>query len=202
MKRAAFFLLSVLVLTAGCHQAGQKAGSGSDEQPSQVILLNAKRFPSSLTGIWENEENGWILRIESDGRVSKIRHTIGRVALKAGEITTFPLINNGSARVEPGPWYSQYDGIGDMVTIEINIKEFIYNIGGGNIVQGSSRDVFIGTPPLKNDQTWTVQWISYPEFVASTGDRQFLDYKLPFEQGDEDKGEIIFKRVSASETAK
>ncbi|MEJ5259787.1 MAG: hypothetical protein WHS88_06315 [Anaerohalosphaeraceae bacterium] len=169
--------------------------SSSDETSvSQVLLINAKKFPSEAAGVWINEDYGWILRIEKDGRLSKIRHTIGRAALKTGETTSVPLINNGHAVIEPGPWYVQYDGKIQTVTIEINIRNFFYDIGGGNVVKGSSRDVFMGPLPQKGEDRWVLNWLSFPEYIASTGDKEFLDYKLPFEPGDEDKGEIVFQR--------
>jgi len=200
MKRTVPLAFAACFLLAGCHRSVQNAAApsspGDDSQPtSRVILIGAAKFPASLAGVWENEEHGWILRIEKDGTVSKIRHTIGRADIQAGRTAAFPLINDGFAAVKPGPWYTQYDAAANLVTIEINIEEFVYHLGTGDVVRGSSRDLFIGQPPAKGQQTWTVQWISFPEFIASTGDQKYLDYKLPIDPGDEDKGEITFKKV-------
>jgi len=186
------------VCLLGCSdelKTGKESNSAFSATTDGVILIDAQKFPAVAAGVWENEEYGWIFRIEKDGRLSKIRHTIGRAALKADETASFPLINNGMAIIEPGPWCVQYDGKNGFITIEINIKRFYYDLGGGNVVKGSSRDVFMGSLPKKGEDRWVLSWLSFPEYIASTGDRRFLDYQLPVESGDEDKGEVVFTKI-------
>lgn len=186
-------LLSVSFL-AGCQETKQTA---SKQEPMQVILVDTDTFPEEMVGIWSNEEHGWVLKFEKDGSIKKIRHTIGRANLVAGERFTFPLIDGGTGVIDPGPWYMQYNAKGRGVVVEITLKSFKYELGG-NTISGSSRDIFAGTLPEKGDTTWAVEWISYPDYVASTADASYSDYELPFYEGTEDRGEIVFTKVDLS----
>ncbi len=193
-----FILMVISVLfIVGCQESSQTQPQETvtgDPNTAQVILLNSDEFPKQLVGIWLNEEHGWIMRIEEDGRLYKLRHTIGRANLIAGQILTFPLVGGGEGIIEPGPWQVQYNGRTNEVIIDIALKHFNYDMVGEGVISGSSRDIFIGTLPDEGETTWTVQWIGHPEYVASTDDKTYTDYQLPFEAGDEDKGEIIFEK--------
>ncbi len=105
-----FILMVISVLfIVGCQESSQTQPQrivSGEPNTAQVILLNCKTFPQKMVGIWLNEENGWILRIEENGRLSKIRHTIGRADLAAGKTSTFPLVGGKSGTIEPGPWMS------------------------------------------------------------------------------------------------
>lgn len=177
-------LSAVCLFTIGC-QPGNT---------SQDTLIE-DTFPAQMVGVWANEQHGWILRIEEDGRLSKLRHTIGRVDLAAGQRAEFPLIDDGKGFMQPGPWQVEYLAeTGDLV-IDISLEGFEYILPYQGVISGSSRDIFIGKLPNIGEKTWTAQWISKPDFVASTEDKTYTDYKLPFKAGDEDKGEIIFEKV-------
>lgn len=190
-----FICIGLVSIMTGC-QKDQKTDRDAAVDPNvnRVLLIDADRFPESMKGIWQNSEFGWILKIDERGYLTKIQHHIGRAKLIAGQITTIPLVNNGQAIIEPGPWFVQYDGKSQNVSIEITLKNFVYNIGADQ-VRGSSRDVFIGKVPQKGQTTWTAQWITFPKYVASTADRTYTNYELPFEEGSEDQGEIIFEKV-------
>lgn len=189
-------LIVVCLFTTGCQPGNSSAELVTgDPNASQVILLNTNTFPKDMAGVWINEHHGWILRFEEDGRLSKIRHTIGRADLTAGQTSTFPLIDGGDGFIEPGPWTVQYNDKTRELVVDIILKNFKYNLVAVGFVGGSSRDIFMGSLPEKGETTWTAQWISRPEYVASTADKTYTDYELPFEAGDEDKGEIIFEKL-------
>ena len=191
-------LIGIILISmlSGCQESRKsQMGTVVDPNVSQVALVNASVFPKEMVGIWQNKENGWIFRIEKSGRIFKVQHTIGRAELRAGEISTFPLANNGKGIIKPGSWYVQYNGETQTVAIEITLERFQYNLGYGDMVSGSSRDIFIGELPEKGQTIWKAQWLSYPKYVASTGDKQYTNYTLPFEAGDEDKGEIVFEKI-------
>lgn len=188
-------ILLALCLLAGCQegQTTQQQPAVSDPNASQVILIETDTFPAYMSGVWQNKDFGWILKIEENGRLSKVRHTIGRANLTAGQVSTFPLVNNGQGVIEPGPWYIQYIATANELTVEIALKNFKYDLGG-DVIEGSSRDIFMGPLPNQGETFWYADWISYPEFIATTEDKTYIDHELPFEAGDEVKGEIIFEK--------
>jgi hypothetical protein len=195
MKISSFFSAFFLLALTGCQQKQQEQHSlMADPNATRVILVASKQFPESMKGVWQNKDSGWILKIDENGCLTKIQHYIGRSKLIAGQTATIPLINNGQAVIEPGPWLIQYDGENRNVVIEITLKSFLYDVGGDQ-VKGSSRDIFIGKVPEKGESVWKAQWLSYPQYVASTSDRKYVDYILPFEEGSEDQGEIIFEKI-------
>ncbi|HOQ05486.1 MAG TPA: hypothetical protein PKY88_09770 [Anaerohalosphaeraceae bacterium] len=190
-----FLCIAFFSILAGCQKGHQKQQPISfDPNATQVVLIDADRFPESMKGIWQNEELGWIFKIDERGYLTRLQHHIGRAKLVAGKTTTIPLINNGQAILEPGPWLVQYDGKTQTVSIEITLKNFLYDVGGDQ-VKGSSRDVFIGKVPQEGQTTWTAQWITFPKYVASTADKSYVNYELPFEEGSEDQGDIVFEKV-------
>jgi hypothetical protein len=185
-----FISLIGLVMLVGCQSEQQNL----NDPNSRVILMEAKTFPKEFTGIWYNKQNGWTLKIEENGRLSEIIHTVGRPVVVAGQTSTFPLQAGGQAVVEPGLWFVQYNGTKRELAVEVTLTRFEYVIGG-NTVSGSTRDIFIGTLPAKGDTIWRADWLSFPEYVASTADKTYQDYHLPIEEGQEDMGEIIFEKV-------
>lgn len=179
-------VLGLLVLGGGCQPAG-----GSK---SSVLLVDADRFPEHLAGVWRNQSHGWILMFDEDGRLSKMTHTTGRVNLRAGQAVTFPLKEGGTGQVVPGPWLVQYDGRTNELAVEVTLESFSYKIQG-NVVRGSSKDIFMGEAPGPDQRVWQAQWISFPKFIATTADKSYEDYELPIEAGQEDMGVIEFEKV-------
>jgi len=194
-----FFILcfSFLILSVtGCQPSEQSQQIGvNNPNSTQVILIGTDIFPLEMVGIWHNEQFGWLLRFDNDGRITKLRHTIGRANLAAGEISTFPLIDGGQGVIEPGLWQVEYLAETDEVVVDILLSSFEYDIPHQGIISGSSRDIFISTVPKAGETTWTAHWISKPEYTASTEDEAYQNYKLPFKAGDEDKGEIVFEKI-------
>ena len=196
MKTIIISLFSSMLLLAGCQSSpDRQTSSVSDPNATKLILIGTHHFPQEMEGIWQNQQFGWMFKIDDTGHLTKIRHTIGRVYIEAGQEVQFPLLTKGKAQFEPGPWYVQYDAKTKTIEIEINIKHFEYNIAEGETVKGSSKDIFTGKLPTKGGKTWRADWLSFPKYVASTADEQYKNYKLPFEEGDEEKGEIVFEKV-------
>jgi hypothetical protein len=191
-------LLSIIFIglaaVSGCQETDKTT---STPEPMEVFLDGTGTFPQQMVGIWENESHGWIIRFEKDGHIRKIRHTVGRANLIAGEKSTFPLIRGGEGIIEPGLWTLQYNAIDRELTVEISLDKFSYKIDN-NLVTGSSIDVFIGKIPEAGETEWRPEWISHPLYVASTADKVYQDYELPFEEGDEYQGEIVFKKVDTA----
>ncbi len=203
MRNLIYSLLVFSVFLAGCQKEEISPQSeGFDPNITKTILAGTSLFPDEMKGVWRNEEHGWMFKIDENGYLTKVRHIIGQADLAAGQTTTIPLVNNGKATLIPGPWYIQYNGETKNIVIEITLEHFEYNLGSGNMVSGSSRDLFMGMPPEHGQTTWKAEWISFPEFVASTGDQTYQDYKLPFYEGTEEQGEIVFEKLDLEELKK
>lgn len=188
-------LITAVCLFSGC-QSDQKArrAVAGDPNTSQAILVGTDTFPQQMVGVWINEEHGWIMRLEEDGRLTKLRHTIGRRDLAAGQRSEFPLVGGGKGFMQPGPWAVEYNKNTNEVVVDVSLDSFEYDIAGQGVISGASRDIFIGRLPERDENIWTAQWISKPDYMASTEDKTYQDYTLPFDAGDEDKGEIVFEK--------
>lgn len=189
MGKILLTLFSFIIL-AGC-QNGQQV---LNDPNSRVILIEAKEFPKEFSGIWYHKQSGWTLKFEKNGRLGEVIHTIGRSVVEAGQTSTFPLKAGGQAIVEPGQWIVQYNGKNSELMVEITLTRIDYEIAG-NTISGSSRDIFIGTLPNKGDTIWKADWLSFPDFIASTADKTYQDYHLPIDEGQEEMGEIVFEKV-------
>jgi len=184
----------LLAASLGCQkQAVKNTQVAIDPNAIQVVLVEAEAFPQEMVGSWYNEQYGWILKFEQDGRLLDITHTIGWQDVSAGNTGNIPLKENGTAVFEPGPWLVRYNGTTREVAVEITLKSFNYTIGG-NIITGSSRDILIGTLPSPGETVWRANWVSFPEYIITTADKTYKDYRLPVENEDEDRGEIVFEK--------
>jgi hypothetical protein len=182
-------VVCVILGVLGCQPAQQK-----DIPNSTVALIGAKQFPAHMVGVWTDASYGWGFKFEADGRVSRLTHTIGRVQLRAGQTATIPLVEEGSGEVVPGPWHVEYNGEDGELAVEIVLDSFSYKVMG-NWIRGSSRDLFMGPLPQPGETTWRAQWINYPKYIATTASGQYENYELPYEEGMEDKGEVVFTKL-------
>jgi len=195
MKLSFSILFVLTIFMTGCQGP---VDNNIDDEFEKVTLKGTNSFPEQMVGIWEEKSQGWIIKFEKDGSIKKLRHTIGRIKLIDGQKTTFPLIDDGEGFMDPGPWKVIYTNKDRFLTVEIAITGFKYNIPGTGIISGSSVDLFMGEIPVKGGNEWRVDWISVPEFVASTADKKFQNYKLPSDPGDEIKGELVFEKLELS----
>ena len=179
-----------LIVLAGCQTRYRQVS----DLNSDIILIGASSFPREMVGVWYNKEYGWKLKFERDGHLSEIIHTIGRQEVVAGQATTFPLIEGGTGVIVPGPWQVQYNGKTRELAVEVNLDSFKYNINN-NEVRGSSKDLFVGVLSSKEGNIWRTDWVSLPEYIATTADVSYVDYQVPIGLGQEDKGVIVFEKV-------
>jgi hypothetical protein len=186
--RVGLLVVGVFLGVSGCQPAQQK-----DFPNSTVALIGAKEFPAHMVGVWTDDSSRWGFKFEADGRISRLTHTIG-TKLRGGEKATFPLIEGGMGEAVPGPWHVEYNGENGELAVEIVLDSFSYEVGG-NWIRGSSRDIFMGPLPQPGETTWRAQWISYPKFIATTASGKYEDYELPYEEGMEDKGEVVFTKL-------
>lgn len=190
----------LLAASLGCHkQTAKTTQAPVDPNVRPVVLVAAAAFPKEMVGVWENKEHGWILKFEEDGRLSKIRHTVGRMDVTAGKKAEFPLVRGGEGTMDPGPWQVEYNGLTGELIVEIILNGFSYSVDG-HLITGSSRDLFTGTAPKAGENVWRAMWINFPNFVATTADKQYENYELPFDEGMEDQGIIEFEKISLNES--
>lgn len=187
--------LLALCLFAGCQDSQQTQQPVSESNVSKVFIPEGTTFPKQMAGVWYDKKDGWILRIEEDGRLSKLRHTIGRRDLAAGQRSEFPLIEGGKGFMQPGPWHVEYFPATGEIVIESSLVSFEFDVPGQGVISGSARDIFIGKVPQPGETVWKALWISNPDYVATTEDKTYEDYKLPTGPNDEDRGEIVFEKI-------
>ncbi len=190
--------LLAICLFAGCQESQQTEQSSGAANASTVIIPEGATFPKQMIGVWEDKTDGWIMRIEEDGRLSKLRHTIGRRNLVAGQRSEFPLVDDGKGFMQPGPWQVEYIAETDEIAIDTSLVSFEFDVPSQGVISGSARDTFIGKVPQPGETVWKALWLSNPDFVATTTDKAYEDHKLPMGPNDEDRGEIVFEKVDLS----
>jgi hypothetical protein len=95
---------------------------------------------------------------------------------------------------EPGPWTVQYSQEKRELLVEIAIDHFRVELGD-NVVQGQTRDFFVGSVSEDN-QMWWADLFSFPEYIADT--EKHPNYKLPFDPNDNPRDSLIFEKVTGS----
>lgn len=156
-----------------------------------VTIEDGTPFPEYLVGTWRQDD-----KIErefvftSDGRLESIVFGLGLVRLQPGEILHLPLKNGGKGVYVPGKWDVTYDNKSRQLGIQITIDSFKMQVGQ-QIIEGKTTELFIGT--ISEDGTcWTADYISYPEYYATTEDG--LKHRLM--DGEEMMEEtIVFKKI-------
>lgn len=189
MKHLAKLLGCIIILAvlAGC----QNIAGNNAEKAVDVFVEGGGQFPEFLVGQWKEERTGWEFVFESDGSISSAVHTIGRVKLKPGQTTEVPMIENGKGVFEPDLWIVQYFPERNELLVEITLKHFRAQ-KGEQIVEGSSRDIFIG-PIAKDKQQWTTEWFAFPEYIVSTD--TYDNYALPVDYDENPQTTLIFEKV-------
>jgi len=190
MKR--LFALSIyglsLLTLSGCQN------STRNESHVEVIIDGDGQFPAFLAGRWKADTGGWEIVFEPDGMISSAVVSLGRVRLKPGQVTTIPMKLGGQGVFEPGQWTVQYSQARRELIVEIAIEHFRVELGD-SVVQGQTRDFFIG-PVSVDDQLWWADWFTFPEYIADT--KKYPNYKLPFDPNDNPRESLTFRKVTKS----
>jgi hypothetical protein len=153
----------LVVLIGGCNRPlHEPAGD------VKVIVEGGGPFPRSLAGRWQASQQGWEFEFEPDGRIAAAILSLGRVRVVPGRTTTMPTKSGHQAVFTPGPWTVHYMPSTRELTVEI-VMDHVRVEMGGNILEGSSTDTFVG-PVAASNRTWPVQWTTFTRYVAHTPD--------------------------------
>ena len=186
------FLLSIcvfFVLLSGSCQNPVAGKSGVE-----VIIDGDGQFPQFLVGTWRADKRGLEITFEPDGKISSAVISLGRVRMEPGQATTTQMVLGGKGIFEPGKWTVQYSQARRELGVDITVKHFRVELGD-SIVQGSTRDFFIGTVS-PDGQLWWAERYKFPEYVVDT--EKNPNFKLPFDP-DENSGEsLVFQKVIES----
>jgi len=147
------------LLAGGCHgPLENRAG------PVEVIVEGNNSFPSDMAGRWKADEDGWELVFASDGRIVSAVIGLGRVPIIPGRTATVPTKGGGEGIFTPGPWTVHYAAGSGQLTVKI-VMDHVRVEMGGNIIEGSSTDVFAGPiDPAKG--TWQTQWTAFTRYTG------------------------------------
>jgi len=172
----------ILSVVAGCRQVGRDV---------EVIVEGGGQFPEFLVGTWRADTDGWEFVFDADGRISSAVISLGRIRLKPGGVTTVPMREGSKGVFKPGEWMVYYIPDGRDLTVNISLKHFSAELGGG-ILEGRSKDVFFG-PISEDGRVWEAAWTSFPDYTAHTPERS--NYKLPTDLVYGMSKHLIFKKV-------
>lgn len=151
------------ILPGGC---GRPQSSHADG--AKVIVEGGGEFPGPLAGPWKAQQHGWEFAFEPDGRISSAIISLGRARVVPGQTTTVPTRSGDQGVFTPGPWTVHYVPGSRELTVRITMDHVRVEMAG-NIVEGSSTDVFVG-PVDPAGQTWRTQWTTFTQYVARTAD--------------------------------
>lgn len=161
----------------------------------EVIIDGDEQFPEYLVGRWKADKGGWEIVFEPDGKISSVVVSLGRVRIKPGEITKTQMVLGGEGFFKPGKWTVQYSQERRELVVEIVIEHFRVELGD-NVVQGKTRDYFIGSVSA-DGQLWWADRYKFPEYVVDT--KKHPNLKLPFDPNDSSRESLIFQKVVNSQ---
>ncbi len=175
-------------LPGGCQS------SGPSKSGVEVIIDGNGEFPEFLVGTWQADKGGWEIVFEPDGKISSAVVSLGRVRMKPGEVTNTQMVLGGEGLFRPGRWTVQYTQERRELVVEIAIEHFRVELGD-NVVQGKTRDIFVGSVST-DGQLWWADRYKFPEYVVDT--KKYPNYKLPFDPNDSSRESLIFQKVITS----
>jgi hypothetical protein len=178
------------MLLGGC---GRPIGRPAD--PVTVAVEGPGAFPVSLAGRWLANQHGWELEFEPNGRIAAAVISLGRVRVIPGTTTTMPTKSGDDAVFTPGLWTVHYAPDTQELTVRITMSHVRVEMGG-NVVEGSSTDTFVG-PIDAAAGTWQTQWTTFPRYVAHTPDRASFDLTVDPNQGE--TRSLTFRRAPAGQ---
>ena len=168
-------------------------GCGEEQKQHAANKVNEspRVFPVFLAGTWDGDMEDWQIVIDANGHAAKARIPIGRVEITPGKLTRVPMKAGGEGDFESGQWLVQYDPGTKEMMVEINLKHFKARMGK-SIVEGSSRDIFVG-PVDPNGMLWQADWVSEPHYFASTDKQKKIS--LVVDPNEYYRGRVIFRKV-------
>ncbi|NQT04011.1 MAG: hypothetical protein HQ580_18440 [Planctomycetes bacterium] len=176
-------------LPGGCQSSvGSKSGV-------EVIIDGDGRFPEILAGRWKADKGGWEIVFEPDGKISSVVVSLGGVRMKPGQVTTTQMVLGGEGLFKPGKWTVQYSKERRELIVEIAIEHFRVELGD-NVVQGKTRDYFVGSVSA-DGRLWWADRYKFPEYVVDT--KKHPNYKLPFDPNDSPRESLVFQKVINSQ---
>jgi hypothetical protein len=161
----------------------------------EVIIDGDGRFPEFLVGKWQADKGGWEVVFEPDGKISSAVVSLGRVRMEPGRVTTTQMVLGGEGLFEPGKWIVQYFQDRRELIVEIAIEHFRVELGE-NVVQGKTRDFFIGSVS-SDGRLWWADRYNFPEYIVDT--KKHPNYKLPFDPNDSPRESLVFQKVITSQ---
>jgi hypothetical protein len=160
----------------------------------QVFIDGDGEFPEFLVGTWRADEKGLEIVFEPDGKISSAVVSLGRVRMKPGRATTTQMVLGGKGIFTPGQWTVQYSKDKRELGVDIIIESFRVELGD-SIVQGKTRDFFIG-PVSSDGQSWWAERYKFPEYIVDT--KKNPNYKLPFDPNQDPGESVVFRKVIES----
>jgi hypothetical protein len=196
MKKTSYTLLviglCVITLASGCFKHSQKPGDPNTVQKGiKVTIADGSRFPKFLAGTWRQE--GEIQRefvITPDGRLESVVIGIGATSMYPNETIKKPLIDEGEGVFVSGSWDAVYTPKTRELSVLIETHSFRMQVKE-QILEGKMKEYFVGAIS-KDGLRWEVQYVSLPEYHATT--KEFG--KKTLMGGDEEVEEtMIFHKV-------
>lgn len=180
---------SWLLLLGGCNRPLRHEGDNV-----RVIVEGGGRFPASLAGLWKARQHGWELHLEPDGRISSAILSLGRVRVIPGQTTTMPTRSGDQAVFTPGLWTVHYLPRTRELTVRITMDHVRVEMAG-NILEGSSTDVFVG-PVDPTERLWQTQWTTFTRYAAHTPENKSFDLSTDPAEGE--TRPLIFEKTEAA----
>lgn len=169
MKLKQVFLIGGLaLLLMGCHRPLEERASGV-----KVVVEGGREFPDFLVGRWVADQHGWEIVLARDGRISSAVISLGRVRVTPGQTTTVPTKSGNEAIFTAGLWLVHYEPDTRTLTVKI-VMDHVRVEMAGNILEGSSTDVFAG-PVSPAGDTWQTEWTTFTRYTAHTPESTSFD---------------------------
>lgn len=156
------------LLACGCHRALDNQGRSVD-----VTVEGSKGLPAALAGRWKADTDGWELAFAPDGGIESAMISLGRVRVIPGQTTTMPARGGGQGVFTPGRWTVHYAPSSGQLAVRL-VMDHVRVEMAGNVIEGSSTDVFAGPVDLAAG-TWQTQWTTFTRYTGRAPG------KLPFD---------------------
>jgi hypothetical protein len=147
------------VLAGGCHRP-----RANPVGPVDVIVEGDRSFPSGIAGRWGSDTDGWEFVFTPDGRIVSAVISLGRVRVIPGRTATVPTKGGSQGVFAPGQWTVHYAPPSGQLTVKIVMDRVRVEMGG-NVIEGSSTDVFTG-PIDPASGVWQTQWTTFTRYTG------------------------------------
>lgn len=155
--------------------------------PVKVDLEGTNNFPAELVGTWKARNHDWQITFENDGTISSIHHMWGGIEIYPGKVNRLKGRGGGNIIITPGIWTVFYSEKDRSLTVEIILKHFEIEMGGG-VLTGKQKDAFVG---IIDGNNWEAEWINLPEYIAYVPE----PHELPVFPEWNIKDPVLFEKV-------